>query len=118
MYKTRHALASLALLIAGAVAIGLQCGATEVRPGAPVVRGPVPQLPALKPLFDYPVRDASGPGGKSGVSSLTATTGAQMWGCATADIRLWRSTDLKHWLPVTSPSGDEAIWNVDRDGTW
>jgi hypothetical protein len=34
---------------------------SQVRPGAPVESSPLPKLPPLAPLFDYPLRDTSRP---------------------------------------------------------
>jgi hypothetical protein len=50
-----------------------------VRTGAPVERAPLPKLPPLKPLFDYPIRDTSICVGHDGAYYLTGTTGAPDW---------------------------------------
>jgi xylan 1,4-beta-xylosidase len=91
---------------------------TQVRAGAPV-EAHVPELPPIKPLFDYPLRDTSIAVGHDGAYYLTGTTGYPDWWAVTGDIQVWRSADLEHWAPVAGkPRERSVVWNVDRDGTW
>ena len=73
----------------------------------------------LKPILDYPMRDVSICLGPDSTYYMTGTTGdPDMWG-VTADIKIFKSTDLKKWLPVvTKPRKRATVWNVDREGTW
>lgn len=92
---------------------------SEARPNAPVEKGPIPQLPPLRPLFDYPLRDTSITRGHDGAYYLTGTTGSPDWWAVTGDIQVWRSEDLAQWTPVVlKPRERSVVWNVDRDGTW
>ena len=92
---------------------------SEARPGAPVEAGPIPRLPPIKPLFDYPLRDTSITRGHDGAYYLTGTTGYPDWWAVTGDIQVWRSPDLQTWSPVVQkPREHSVVWNVDRDGTW
>jgi beta-xylosidase len=73
----------------------------------------------LKPLFDYPVRDTSICRGPDDAYYLTGTTGAPDWWSVTANIQVWKSSDLQRWTPVvTQPRDRSVVWNIDRDGTW
>jgi xylan 1,4-beta-xylosidase len=117
-----HPLLAAALLSTGPFALGAVPATavpTQIRPGAPVEQGPIPQLPSLAPLFDYPLRDTSIARGHDGAYYLTGTTGApDMW-AVTGNIQVWRSEDLKSWKAVVQkPRERSIVWNVDRDGTW
>jgi beta-xylosidase len=91
----------------------------QVRAGAPVETAPLPKLPPLAPLFDYPIRDTSICLGHDGAYYLTGTTGAPDWWAVTGDIQVWRSPDLRRWAPVVEkPRARSVVWNIDRDGTW
>jgi len=80
---------------------------------------PVPALPALQPLFDYPLRDTSICVGGDGQYYLTGTTGAPDWWAVTGDIQVWKSSDLATWTPVVEhPRRRSVVWNIDREGTW
>ena len=80
---------------------------------------PVPALPALQPLFDYPLRDTSICVGGDGLYYLTGTTGAPDWWAVTGDIQVWKSSDLATWTPVVEhPRRRSVVWNIDREGTW
>jgi xylan 1,4-beta-xylosidase len=72
-----------------------------------------PALPAMKPLFDYAIRDTSICVGPDKTYYLTGTTGdtKTWWKTNDGMIRIWKSTDLKKWEPLG------AVWKVD-DGTW
>lgn len=77
------------------------------------------KLPPLAPLFDYPLRDTSVCVGGDGAYYMTGTTDGPDWSSVSANIRVWRSTDLKTWKPVVEhPRPRSIVWNVDRDGTW
>jgi xylan 1,4-beta-xylosidase len=90
-----------------------------VRGDAPVETGPLPALPPIRPLFDYPMRDVSICLGPDGVYYLTGTTGYPDWWAVTGDIQVWKSPDLKSWTPVADqPRRRAIVWNLDRDGTW
>lgn len=92
---------------------------SQVRAGAPIERGTLPALPLLVPLFDYPLRDTSIIRGGDGSYYLTGTTGFPDWWAVTGDIQVWRSGDLKSWVPVVQkPRARSVVWNVDRQGTW
>ncbi len=71
----------------------------------------------IKPLFDYPVRDASICTGPDSTYYLTGTTGyPDMW-AVTSNIRVWKSKDLLNWTPViTRPRTRSVVWNSDREG--
>lgn len=73
----------------------------------------------LKPVMDYPIRDVSICKGPDDLYYMTGTTGdPDMW-AVTGDIKIWKSADLHHWLPViTKPRKRSTVWNADRDGTW
>ena len=58
----------------------------QPRSDVPVLTGPLPPLPLLKPLFDYPLRDTSICLGPDGVYYLTGTTGGRRFS-ATARTR-------------------------------
>lgn len=92
---------------------------SQIRAGAPVERGPLPALPAIKPLMDYPMRDTSICVGHDGAYYMTGTTGAPDWWAVTGDLQVWRSEDLATWTPVVQkPRERSVVWNIDRDGTW
>ncbi|MCX6925530.1 MAG: family 43 glycosylhydrolase, partial [Verrucomicrobia bacterium] len=71
-----------------------------------------PRLPALKPLFDFPVRDTCVCLGPDGTYYLTGTTGYPGWWQTNAGIRIWKSADLKTWEPLG------LVWSFERDATW
>jgi hypothetical protein len=73
--------------------------------------GPVPPLPAIKPLFDFPLRDPSVVL-VNGVYYLTGTTGHPTWWKTNEGIRMWKSTDLARWEPMG------LVWEVQKHGTW
>jgi len=80
---------------------------------------PAPALPALRPMMDFPMRDACVCAAPDGMYYLTGTTGSPDWWAVTGDIQVWRSADLKEWTAVvTHPRPRTVVWNVDRDGTW
>jgi xylan 1,4-beta-xylosidase len=68
-------------------------------------------LPAIKPLFDYPLRDISICIGGDGMYYLTGTTGHPTWWQTNEGIRVWKSADLKTWEPLG------LVWKIDQ-GTW
>jgi xylan 1,4-beta-xylosidase len=70
-----------------------------------------PDLPLIKPLFDYPVRDTSVCVGGDGNYYLTGTTGHPTWWKTNEGIRVWKSPDLKKWEPLG------LVWRIE-DGTW
>jgi xylan 1,4-beta-xylosidase len=72
-----------------------------------------PKLPKLEPLFDYPVRDTCVCLGPDGTYYLTGTTGHPTW-WQTNDggIRLWKSKDLKKWVPLG------PVWAFEKNATW
>lgn len=92
---------------------------SEIRAGAPVETSPLPELPPIRPLLDYPLRDTSICLGHDGAYYLTGTTGApDMW-AVTSNIQVWRSEDLATWTPVVQkPRTRTVVWNIDREGTW
>lgn len=69
------------------------------------------ELPPLKPLFDYPLRDPS-ICVVEGTYYLTGTTGYPSWWQTNTGIRMWKSRDLQHWDFLGE------VWNIDWDGTW
>ncbi len=75
---------------------------------------PIPEpyeLPPIKPLFDFPVRDTSICVGGDGDYYLTGTTGYPTWWKTNDGVRVWRSPDLKRWRLLG------LVWKV-YDGTW
>ena len=70
-----------------------------------------PALPAVKPLFDFPVRDTCVCLAE-GSYYLIGTTGAPTWWKTNEGIRLWRSKDLAQWEPLG------LVWSVEKDATW
>jgi len=70
------------------------------------------RVPAVKPLFDYPVRDTSVCLGPDGTYYLTGTTGHPTWWKTNDGIRLWKSKDLKTWEPLG------LVWSFEKDATW
>jgi len=72
----------------------------------------VPQLPPIKPLFDFPVRDPSVCVAADGWYYMVGTTGFPTWWFTNDGIRMWRSKDLKQWEFLG------LVWSVDKDGTW
>jgi xylan 1,4-beta-xylosidase len=71
-----------------------------------------PDLPPLKPLFDYPVRDTCICLGPEGTYYLTGTTGHPTWWQTNDGIRLWKSKDLTHWKPLG------LVWSFEKNTTW
>ncbi len=92
----------------------------------PVIKTIVPtaqntsELPPVKPLFDFPVRDTSVCVGPDGIYYLTGTTANNPagiddktgWYYVNEGIRVWKSKDLKEWEPLG------LVWSVDKDATW
>jgi xylan 1,4-beta-xylosidase len=77
------------------------------------------ELPAIEPLLPVSMRDTSIRPGGDGYYYMTGTTGSPDWWTVTADIQMWKSRDLKAWVPViTQPRVQADVWNVDRQGTW
>ena len=70
-----------------------------------------PDLPLIKPLFDYPLRDTSVCVGGDGNYYLTGTTGHPTWWKTNEGIRVWKSPDLKKWEPLG------LVWKIE-EGTW
>ena len=71
-----------------------------------------PKLPAIKPLFDYPVRDTCVCLGPGWTYYLTGTTGHPTWWQTNEGIRVWKSKDLKAWEPLG------LVWSFEKDATW
>jgi len=69
-------------------------------------------LPALEPLFDFPVRDTSVCLGPDGVYYLIGTTGWPTWWKTNEGIRMWKSRDLVSWEPLG------LVWTFEKDATW
>jgi len=69
------------------------------------------ELPPIRPLFDYPLRDTSICVGGDGLYYLTGTTGYPTWWKTNEGVRVWRSRDLKTWEPLG------LVWSIE-DGTW
>ena len=61
---------------------------SQVRSGSPIEKAPLPKLPLLKPLFDYPIRDTSFCVGHDKAYYLTGTTGPPDWWAVTGDIQV------------------------------
>jgi len=72
----------------------------------------IPAMPALKPLFDYPVRDTSVRLGADGTYYLIGTTGHPTWWQTNEGIRMWKSKDLKTWEAMG------LVWSFEKDATW
>ncbi|HNX36299.1 MAG TPA: family 43 glycosylhydrolase [Kiritimatiellia bacterium] len=70
------------------------------------------ELPPMRPLFDYPMRDTCVCVGPDGTYYLTGTTGAPTWWETNEGIRVWKSKDLKAWEPLG------LVWSFERDATW
>jgi xylan 1,4-beta-xylosidase len=68
-------------------------------------------LPAITPLFDFPLRDPS-ICLHEGTYYLVGTTGAPTWWQTNEGIRMWRSVDLVTWEPLG------FVWTLDGDATW
>ena len=71
-----------------------------------------PPLPALKPLFDYPVRDTSVCLGPDKIYYLIGTTGHPTWWNVNDGVRMWKSKDLKSWDAMG------LVWSYEKDATW
>lgn len=71
-----------------------------------------PGVPALKPLFDFPVRDTCVCVGPDQTYYLTGTTGAPGWWNVNEGIRIWKSKDMKSWEPLG------LVWSFAKDLTW
>lgn len=77
------------------------------------------QQPAIAPLFDQFLRDTSIVLGPDGIYYMTGTTGGPEMMVVTADLSVWKSSDLWNWTPVRDkPRQSTVVWNIDRDGTW
>lgn len=72
----------------------------------------IPELPGLRKLFDYPLRDTSVCIGPDHAYYLTGTTGHPTWWLTNEGIRVWRSTDLTNWVPLG------LVWSFEKDATW
>ena len=78
------------------------------------------QLPGLRRLFDFPVRDTSICVGPDRMYYLTGTTGSKNGGPETKDgwwyvnegIRVWRSPDLTNWTALG------LVWSFEKDAAW
>ena len=73
---------------------------------------PQEALPAIKPLFDFPVRDTCICLGPEGIYYLTGTTGHPTWWQSNEGIRAWKSKDLKNWEPLG------LVWSFEKNATW
>lgn len=100
--RTNSLLLSLIVCLAGAV--------SSTAPAAePVTRLP---LPALKPLFDFPVRDTSVCLGPDKIYYLIGTTGHPAWWNTNEGVRMWKSKDLKSWEAMG------LVWSYEKNATW
>ncbi|MCL2117777.1 MAG: DUF4965 domain-containing protein [Planctomycetaceae bacterium] len=63
-------------------------------------------------LFDYPLRDTSICRGPDGTWYLTGTTGYPTWWLTNEGIRVWKSSDLKHWESIG------LVWSFENNQTW
>lgn len=70
-----------------------------------------PPMPPVKPLFNIGLRDTAITVGPSNTYYLTGTFGPDFMR-ANEGIRIWRSTNLKHWESLG------LVWTFERDGTW
>jgi lysophospholipase L1-like esterase len=70
------------------------------------------ELPDIKPLFDYPVRDTCICLGPDNTYYLTGTTGHPTWWETNDGIRVWKSKDLKTWEPLG------LVWSFEKNATW
>jgi beta-xylosidase len=68
-------------------------------------------MPAVKPLLDIGLRDPAITRGPDGIYYLTGTIGPDFM-VANDGIRIWKSSDLKHWDDLG------LVWTFERDGTW
>lgn len=109
----------LGLVLVSLCGLGLLSAARAQTPSpVPVLSEPLPPLPVLHPLMDYPMRDTCICLAPDGMYYLTGTTGDPDWWAVTSDIRVWKSPDLKDWTPVvTKPRPRTTVWNLDREGT-
>ncbi len=73
---------------------------------------PRPQLPPVKPLFDFPLRDPSVCLAPDGFYYLTGTTGYPTWWETNDGIRIWKSRDLRDWTPLG------LVWSFGKEGAW
>jgi len=71
-----------------------------------------PPMPALKPLFDYPVRDTSVCPGPDKIYYLIGTTGHPTWWNVNEGVRMWKSKDLKTWDAMG------LVWSYEKNATW
>jgi beta-xylosidase len=71
-----------------------------------------PPMPALKPLFDYPVRDTSVCLGPDKIYYLIGTTGHPTWWNTNEGVRMWKSRDLKTWDAMG------LVWSYEKDSAW
>ena len=70
------------------------------------------QMPDIKPLFDFPVRDTCICLGPDQAYYLTGTTGHPTWWQTNAGIRVWKSKDLKTWKPLG------LVWSFEKNALW
>ena len=70
------------------------------------------ELPDIKPLFDYPVRDTCICLAPDKTYYLTGTTGHPTWWETNEGIRVWKSRDLKTWEPLG------LVWSFEKNATW
>jgi acetyl esterase/lipase len=84
----------------------------NLRPSVKLVDGIRPELPPIKPLFNYPMRDTAICLAEDGNYYLTGTTGHPTWWKTNDGIRVWRSSDLKEWEPLG------LVWSFEKDATW
>ena len=72
----------------------------------------LPQMPGLKPLFDYPVRDTCVCLGPDKIYYLIGTTGHPTWWTRNEGVRIWKSKDLKTWEALG------LVWSFEKNMTW
>lgn len=71
-----------------------------------------PPMPAMKPLFDYPMRDTAMCVGPDKMYYLIGTTGHPTWWTSNDGLRIWKSKDLKTWDAMG------LVWSYEKDATW
>lgn len=69
------------------------------------------ECPAIRPLFDYYLRDVAVCVGGDGYYYMTGTTGYPTWWTSNDGIRLWRSSDLVNWTDLG------LVWTMESNGT-
>ena len=77
-----------------------------------VITASAAELPDIKPLFDFPVRDTCICLGPDKTYYLTGTTGHPTWWETNEGIRVWKSKDLKTWEPLG------LVWSFEKNATW